>query len=148
MKRFFWQERVWTCGPASFRIALARLGINKTERYLSHLLKSTPKHGVSNKRFIKAAQSMNLQYLHGHSDLTTLYQLHQDGWQIIVNYYARLHGSGHYAVIDKIAPTSVVLADPASGPKTKFTRKYFDKCWHSNDGKLKKWFFAIKKENK
>lgn len=146
MKKFFWQERVWTCGPASLKIALARLSVNKSEKYLAKLLKATPRHGVSNAKFIKAAQRLKLQYLFGKSDLVTINHLLKDKWQIIVNYYSNLHGAGHFAVINKITKDRVYLADPASGPNISFNKNYFNKHWHSSRGDIDKWFFAIKKK--
>jgi len=61
MVKFYWQERVWTCGPAALRIALANIGIEKDEKYFTKLLRTTLSRGTSNKNFIKAVKKLNVK---------------------------------------------------------------------------------------
>ena len=145
MKKFYWQERVWTCGPAAFRTALHRLEIRKSEKYFSNILSANPRIGTSIKKFPKAAKKMNLKYLQGKGDLKLLKKLQKDKYQIIINYFSKLHNGGHYAVVNKISKDRIYLADPASGPNISFSKNYFKKNWHSSSKKYHKWFFAVKK---
>ena len=145
MQKFYWQERVWTCGPAAFRIALSNLGIEKSEKYLSELLGANPRHGVPNRTFFKVAKKFNLRSRGGTGNLKLLRKLSSENWSIIVNYYAFLHGAGHFAAVKKIFKDKIYLLDPASGPNQAFSLKYFNKIWHGQSHKSRKWFFAIKR---
>ena len=146
MGKFYWQERVWTCGPAALRIALFSLGIERSEKHLASLLNATQKFGVANRSFIKVAKKMNLDYRSGKGSLKLLNLLKDNKWQVIVNYFSVLHGSGHFAVVNKISEDRIYLLDPALGPGVTFTKDYFNKIWYSGYDNSQKWFIALRRK--
>jgi len=146
MVKFYWQERVWTCGPAALRIALANIGIEKDEKYFTKLLRTTLSRGTSNKNFIKAVKKLNVKMINGKGDLRMLRKLRNDKWQIIVNYFSNSQKGGHYAVVKKIKGNKIHLSDPAFGPNISFNKKYFNKMWYSGFDKDVKWFVAFRKK--
>jgi ABC-type bacteriocin/lantibiotic exporter with double-glycine peptidase domain len=146
---FSWQERTWTCGPAALKIALNILGINKTEKYLASILKTTKLNGTKNSRFIKVAKKYNLEYImKNNSSFKEIKRLKLLGYTVILNYFSKINHAGHFAVVKHINTRRINLLDPSLGPRTSYSLKYFHKVWHSHTNKNKRWFFAMKKRKK
>lgn len=146
MTSYFKQETQWTCGPACMRMVLSRVKVQKSEKALVKLLKTTHRHGTNHNEFPKLAKKFKLFHIVGKQDSTIadLRSALNEGLQIIVCYFSLEDNFGHYAVINKITKTYIYLSDPEKGPNFKLSLKEFSKTWHGTHT-YQGWFFGVKK---
>ncbi|HLD58959.1 MAG TPA: C39 family peptidase [archaeon] len=146
---FFKQETQYTCGAASMRMALAFLGIEKTEKQVARLLHTNKVRGTWHESFPKAAERFKLNYfVQRNSSIEGMKMLQKHGFVIIVSHMAlQEEKEGHYAVLKKIGKDSISFFDPWFGENKKYSLNTFNRIWKS-DPKFdneKKWLFAVKK---
>ncbi len=146
---YFKQEKIWSCGPACFRMVLATFGIKKSSKQVIKLLDSNPRWGTKNRSFVKVAERLKWSYVViRNATFSELRRAYREGYVIIVNYYLEKEDTGHYAVVEAINRKSLVLLDPWKG-RVRYTFEKFDKYWGTCDLKLSdkdiRWFLAVKK---
>lgn len=142
----FKQKYYWTCGPAVMKMVLAHCKIKKSEESLARLMKTNKKHGTDHRQFPLVAEKYRLEYLIGrkNSTIKELKEVIKNGYKIIICYYLKKRGDGHYAVIKSIENGKINLIDPSYGPRHKFSVKYFKKIWFGNKTH-KGWYIGIRK---
>lgn len=146
---FYKQQKDWSCGPASLRMALAAIGVYYTEQNIAKQFNINSKRGTKNKSFPLFAEQHKLNYLVSrNSTLQNIHNALKQEYIIIINYFDPKEKEGHYAVIKKLTPKKIYLLDPWHGPHHNISIKTFLLLWKSGFEKEKKWFFAIKKIHK
>ncbi|MBI4448396.1 C39 family peptidase [Candidatus Woesearchaeota archaeon] len=139
------QQTVYSCGPASMRMALASQGIRVPERKLRDMMRTVPHAGTKDRMFGVAARHFGLRTHQGpHRSFVHMRRDLDQGHVVIVCFINEKDESGHYAVVKSLTPTHVILQDPWNGPGYKLTRSYFKKVWHDSKGKPR-WYCAIRR---
>lgn len=144
---FYAQETSWTCGPASMKMALEKLGIRKEEKELARVMKTTKKHGTDHKYFATAAKKFKLAFrVKTNSSLKNVKELLDDGWLVIINYFDEREKEGHYAVAVRVEKNKLFINDPwnKKGKNVCFSGKKFESIWYDEEGETG-WLFAVKK---
>ena len=146
---FLWKERTWTCGPTALRIALEKLGIERTERYLEKILRTTPRTGTPNRNFVRGVRKLKLEYVVRRNATYKIIEGYmKDGYSVIISFYSMPNKCGHFAVVKKITKKRIFLQDPSLGPNLSYSKGYFTKLWYSYyDQQDKKWLLAIKRSS-
>ena len=143
------QEKSYTCGAASMRMALEYLGIKKTEKQVVRLLGTNKVKGTWEEDFPKLVEKYRLNYVVKHrGSISDLKRLHKNGYVVIVCYYPG-DKIDHYSVIKKIDNKKIYLYDPwygsRGGPNESYKLSYFEKIWKTEKEKDLRWLIAIKK---
>jgi ABC-type bacteriocin/lantibiotic exporter with double-glycine peptidase domain len=145
---YFKQETEYTCGPAAMRMILAALGIKKTEKELAKLMRTSKLYGTPNRRLPKLVERLKLDHATvRNGNIEELKKFLKEGYLIIVGYYSKLEGVGHFAVVKKIGQNYIYLLDPKMGPDLKYSHNYFMKIWHNDPvgtDREDHWFFAVR----
>ena len=142
--KYLKQQKNWTCGPACMRIVLSAFNINKSEKFLSQIMKTNKKTGTSFKQFKKTAKKFNLKYIEkDNADIKQLKILIKNNFVVIVGYFLKDEKEEHYAVVKKISEDKIYLLDTEKGKNHSLIIEYFNKVWRANP-KIKRWFIAIK----
>lgn len=129
-------------------MALASLGIKKTEEALLKALKTTSKKGTHSSMFSNVAEKYNLTYfVERGASITDLKAYLKSGFRIIVGYFYAPEDIGHYAVVKDIDKKNIYLLDPYLGPNHFYTIKEFQKLWTKGFKyeRSKRWLFGVKK---
>ena len=147
---YYKQEKVWTCGAAVLRMALASFGIYKNEKQVVQLLGTNNKIGTANRNFPRFAEKNKFTYAVGrNSSFADLQLFLRNGYRVIVCYYSLKEKSGHFAVVKKINSQRIFLLDPSTGENISYLLANFYSLWGKIDLRLrdgqKRWFFALKK---
>jgi len=142
---FYRQQTDWTCGAACVRMAIASLGIRKSENELAKLLKTNKnKSGTLHREIARFFDGLKLNYVVSrNASVSDLKRFQKQNYCIIVGYFLVEHNCGHYAVVKKIG-AKIHLLDPWYGPNHSYSTKEFKKVWYDGEGE-KRWFVGIKK---
>jgi len=146
---YFQQETKDTCAAASLRMALASIGINRSEKVLASLLKTNRKSGVRVEAFAPVAEKYKLRYVVGrNATLADLEEILDREYRVIVGY--RHPGKdGHYSLVSKLTDKHIYLNDPNpyAGRNNRYSRDYFNRLWRRGlkYDKDKTWFIGLKK---
>lgn len=151
MKEIYYkQETIWTCGAAAMRIALAKLGIMKSEKEIINLLKTNKIRGTYHKNFPEAAEKLKLNYIvKRDSTINDIKKISRD-YIIIICYFIKMDKVDHYAVVNKLGKNYIYLLDPYYGNNYKLKLSNFIKDWKSDSRweNENRWLFAISKKTK
>ena len=142
------QETRFSCGAASMRMALASVGIKRTEKQLRRLLRTNTRRGTWHDAFPRVAETFGLSYtIQRDASLADLKEHLRRGFVIIVCYYCLPEKVDHYAVLKRIDARSIHLWDPWFGPGHTLPVLHFMRAWRSDPryDDEKRWFFALKK---
>lgn len=160
---FFKQETCWTCGPAVIKMFLASIGIKKSEKQLTKILKANKIVGTRQISFVNFAQKYGFKYLIGTDvDISLLKSLLDKNYFIIVSFLKNVTDDPRYpfklrknfameehhlAVLWKISNGKVYLLDPSFGEDESHPIEHFVKMWSKPNyfEKTRRWFFALKK---
>jgi len=146
---YFEQETAYTCGPAVMRMALAVLGIKKSEKQLVKLLRTNKVIGTWVKNLPRVAEKFKLTYLVARgASVEDLRQLIKWKYVVIVCYYYQPEKISHFAVVHKVDAKNIYLLDPWNGQDHKYSISYFSKIWkkmYRGARAEKRWLFAVKK---
>ncbi|MBI4151000.1 C39 family peptidase [Candidatus Woesearchaeota archaeon] len=144
---FYPQEKPYTCGPATIRMALAALGRRVTEKYLVKMTGTTAKHGTTSAQMIKCLRKLKVAHMTGYNlryhDL--MYYANQGiaiiDWapQVLFPYHPEFVHTEHFnpteeshcAIVLSVSPKFIVIRDPVLGKKIKLSRTNFLKAWNS-----------------
>ncbi|MCX6773890.1 MAG: cysteine peptidase family C39 domain-containing protein [Candidatus Micrarchaeota archaeon] len=146
------QKKIYTCGPASMRIVLDRLGIKDSEEILARMLRTNPNYGTKFKPFSLAARSLGLSYIEKkNASIRDLRGLLGQGYGIIVCYLDNTDRKNiwdHYSVVRKLDNGNIYFLDPWYGPRKKFSLRHFRRIWVSRKNrpdKIDGWLIAIRR---
>jgi len=127
-----YQSTDYSCGAACMKMALASLGIRRTERELIRVMKTTSASGTSNSQIPRAAEFFRLSYVVGRkAKIGDIVRLQKEGYCVIVNYIDLEENVGHFAVAKSIDKKFIHLLDPWHGPHYKLPLTIFKKNWKS-----------------
>ena len=117
------------CGPASLKMVLSAYGINKSEKYLAKLTKSSRTKGCDEDNIVKAAKKLGFKgYVKQKSSIKELKKLVRKGIPVIVDWYSP-EEEGHYSVVIRFEKDNIFLADPHFGKIKKHKIKWFEGKW-------------------
>lgn len=128
-EHLFQETREGFCGPASLKIALSRLGIDKTERELVKLTKCQ-EGGVELEELLKVAKKFKVKgFIVENHGIIEIRKYLRKKYIIIVAWFNQ--DDGHYSVVSRIDKENIYLQDPELGhPRAirieKFKRIWFD----------------------
>lgn len=118
------------CGPASLKMVLGYLGLEKTEAELAALTKCTEERGTAARDIVAAAQSLGFQaFLKDEASLADIRE-----WVIgrqlpvIIAWFA--HDDDHYSVVVDITDTHISIADPETATVERLLCADFEKVWY------------------
>lgn len=131
------QKSDYDCGVASLWCVLKYYGIQIKYDELAILLKATPIHGTSVKRFIKVCKCFDLKCDYFHSDISRIkkYILKEIPIVCLIQNQKELSWyntweHGHYVVLIGYARQRLYFFDPATGGIEMISIKKFKKQWH------------------
>ncbi len=117
------------CGPASLKMVLSSYGINKSEKYLAKLTKTSRTKGCYEKNIVEASEKLGLKgYVKQNSSIKEIEQLVKKKIPVIVNWFSPEEGS-HYSVIVGFEKDKIILADPHFGEIKKYKINWFEDRW-------------------
>lgn len=117
------------CGPASLKMVLSKFGINKSEKYLAKLTKTSRTKGCYEKNIVKVSEKFGLKgYVKQNSSIKEIKQLAKKKILVIVNWFSPEEG-GHYSVVVGFEKDKIVLADPHFGELKKHKIDWFEDKW-------------------
>lgn len=138
------QSTEWTCGPAAMRMALATIGIRRTETQLIRAMGTNRRWGTPNRSFPLTCEHLKLDYVvRRKSTLRALRDLLDEEYVVIVCYTPVDENFGHYSVVRGIGAKEISLVDPLRGPGERYTRREFLDLWKGHEEP--RWMFGVKK---
>lgn len=126
------------CGPASLKIVLDYLGINKTEKELATLMGLVSGLGVDDQGIAKVAKSLGfLVEVKNESSFEDIEKWLKKKVPVMVNWFTRGRQDyddsevpdGHYSVVVGLNDEYIFLQDPEIGGERKIKREDFLKVW-------------------
>lgn len=144
---FHKQEKKYTCGAASMRMVLEKVGVKKSEKQVEKLLRTNKIRGTWHKNFPRLVERYRLNYTcMRNATINDLKEYYQGGFTIILCYFISSEKVDHYSLLKKIDNKYIYLWDPWFGPEHKYSLSQFKKVWKSDPkyDNEKSWFFAIK----
>ncbi|MFH1787206.1 MAG: cysteine peptidase family C39 domain-containing protein [archaeon] len=123
-----------SCGPASLKMALHHLGIEKTENELVKL-GSCRGEGVELEDLLKIAKKFKIKgFIKENSDLKEIKKYLKKKCAIIVGWF--FEDDGHYSVISRIDNENIYLQDPQIGHIRAMRINLFKRIWFDFPGKF------------
>ena len=117
------------CGPACLKMILSFYEINKSEKYLAKITKTSRIKGCKEKNIIKAAKEFGLKgYIKQNSSIHELKQLIKKKNPVIINWFSP-EEAGHYSVVIGFKNDKIFLADPHFGKIKKHKIEWFEQRW-------------------
>jgi ABC-type bacteriocin/lantibiotic exporter with double-glycine peptidase domain len=137
------------CGPACLKMILSFYDINKSEKYLAELTKTTRDKGCDEINIVKAARKFNLNgYVKQNSSIKEIKKLLKNKIPVIVNWFSPEEG-GHYSVVVGFEKNKIILIDPHFGELKKHKIEWFEERWFdlpfSPDGPVLRQIIVIQK---
>ena len=122
------------CGPASLKIVLHFLGINKTEKQIVDIGK-LQRGGVEGEDLIKVAKKLNLKaIIKDHAEIRDIRKyVKKKKIPVIVEWF--LEDDGHFSVVEDIDRENIYLQDPDLGHMRAMSLEKFRRVWFSFPGK-------------
>ena len=147
-----YQGKEHTCGPAAMNMVLdAILGAPLSEAELEEWLATDAKIGTRQRTLAAFVERVGLQAraLHTETTLDDLRELLRGGHIVVVLYHLAdaEETFDHYAVIQRITDTEVVLHDPYLGPDLALPVEAFEAMWATVDhvpGRKDRWALAVR----
>ncbi|MBW2973866.1 C39 family peptidase [Candidatus Woesearchaeota archaeon] len=117
------------CGPACLKMVLSSYGMNKSEKYLAKITKSSRTKGCDEKNIVKAAEKLGFKgYVKKNSSIKEIKQLVKKGIPTIVDWFSP-EEAGHYSVVVGFDKDKIILADPHFGEFKKHKIEWFKERW-------------------
>lgn len=141
---FRWQQRDYTCGPASLAMCFAQQGTYFPERALVRACATTAAHGTSHRAMIDAARRAGFHcYVRVHACVRELAPLLRRKLPVIVNYIEPSEETGHYAIITGMTWRTVSLHDPWNGRDFRMSLREFRRRWIDGERRAPHWFMTV-----
>jgi predicted double-glycine peptidase len=155
------QKTDYTCGPAVLRMAIASLGVRKSEKYLSRICRTTAKNGTSNFGLKHALRKLGFSYVSEYrSTYSTLRSFLKKGI-VIVDWMPQIifpthpdfvkskefdpKTDSHYAIVLSLGDSFVTLLDPIFGANFRISKKKFAKSWRDVRSHKIRWALSVLK---
>lgn len=123
---YFGQEKDYTCGCASLKMALSKFiaeDMLPSEISLEQELKTNDRIGTHPDAIVLAAESRGFQVKRGElGDYQTLQELLSDGYAVMLMISVDVP---HWVVVEEINPTHIFFKDPYFGDRLARDRKKF-----------------------
>jgi ABC-type bacteriocin/lantibiotic exporter with double-glycine peptidase domain len=117
------------CGPASLKMVLTYYKINKSEKELAKLTKTSRIKGCKEENMIKLAKKLGLKgYFRQNSSIRALKLLIKNKIPIIVDWYSP-EEEGHYSVVIGFKGSKIIIVDPHFGKIKKHNIGWFEERW-------------------
>ena len=117
------------CGPACLKMVLSAYGINKSEKYLANITKTSRTEGCDEGNIVRAAEKFCLKgYVKQNSSIKEVKKLVKRGVPVIVDWFSP-EEAGHYSVVVGFEKGKIILADPHFGELRKHTIEWFEERW-------------------
>ena len=117
------------CGPACLKMVLSAYGINRSEKYLAELTKSSRITGCAEENILKAAVTFGFSgYIKKKSSIKEVKKLVEKGIPVIVDWFSP-EEAGHYSIIVGFERDKILLADPHFGEVKKHKVDWFEERW-------------------
>lgn len=138
------QESKSMCGPASLKIVLDYYGVEKAEKELAKICKTTEELGTSNENLKKAAESLGFKVeMKDNSTFEDIQNWLDKKVPVIVNWFTRGRADyddsdiadGHYSVVMGLDDVYIYLQDPELGHMRKIKKEDFMTVWFDFKGK-------------
>lgn len=142
------QEKNYTCGAASMKMALEFCGIKKSEKQVAKLLRTNKIRGTWPKNFPIVAEKFRLNHISmRNATINNLKEYKKKGFVIIICYFCPSEQFDHYSILKNIDAKYIYFLDPLFGKEHKYSLSHFKKIWksHPKYDNEKHWFFAVKK---
>ena len=146
------QELDYSCGPASIRMALAALGIKRSERSINRLSKLT-RDGLWHIQMITTVRKLGLySFVKRDTSIRDLRSLLSLGLPLIVNYnmiprrFPDSGEGGHYALIKGIEGSKVRVCCPVEGPCHIISLREFHHNWFDREEASQRWLMVLSRE--
>ena len=121
-----------TCGAASLTMVLRYWGGEDTHDEIARELLEAELHGIPGSRLAQFARARGFEAFTYKGDLSQLRDFVAKGWPLIVAW-----GLGrdrfHNVVVVGVEDGSVIVNDPARGPRRRVSQEAFDKRWAKAD---------------
>jgi len=128
---YFAQEKDYACGPACIRAVLASFGIYETEQKIRNRMRSGPLFGTRHHQFGRICKDLGLfSNTRTNATLHTIERALASNRCVIVN-FLNDEGTSHYAVVNKLTESHIILNDPWKGEKQTLLRKDFEEKWNT-----------------
>lgn len=145
---FRWQQRDYTCGPASLAMCFAHQGAYVPERTLIRAAATTAADGTSHRGMIAAARRAGFHcYVRVHACVRELAPLLRRRLPVIVNYIEPSEETGHYAIVTGMSWRTVSLHDPWNGRDFRLPLRDFRRRWIDGEHRAPHWFMAVARED-
>lgn len=130
---FRMQETDHYCGPAVVHMILATYGIETAQSILAEEM-GTDSHGTP----VRSMQNCLVEQgfsskLSNNASWEDIEDALGAGDMVIVGYIERGEEHGHYAIVETITGSEIVLADPWHGPHTRVWRDDFERNWKDDE---------------
>lgn len=138
------QETESMCGPASLKMVLGYYGVEKSEKELAKICKTTKDLGTSNKSLKEAAESLGFEVkMKDNSTFEDIKYWLDKKVPVIVDWFTRGRADyddsdiadGHYSVVVGLDNSYIYLQDPELGHIRKIKKKDFMTVWFDFKGK-------------
>lgn len=117
------------CGPACLKMIFEYYGINKSEKELAKLTKTTPTRGCFEKDMVRASNQFGFKaVVKDKSSIKELRKLVSKGIPVIVDWFSPID-AGHYSVVVGFSGSKILIADPLFGKIMKYNLKWFEERW-------------------
>src|SRR3989344_838539 len=117
------------CGPASLKIILSYFGINKSEKELAKLTKTSRDKGCKEENIVKVARKLGLKgKIKQNSSIKEIKSLIAKDIPLIVNWFSPEEG-GHYSVVVGFGRNQIIIVDPHFGQIRRHNIKWFEDRW-------------------
>lgn len=142
---YFRQVKDYYCGPAALQMVLAYYRIKISQAALAGLLGTTKKSGTRRQALAAVARCFGFKtYCLTNANLRQVERLLKSNVPVIVNYFLKGEGVGHYAVVIGLTSQEIILADPEYGRRHQLSQKEFMDCWFGYHKKTnRRWLLAI-----
>lgn len=118
------------CGPASLKMVLDYLGLEKTEAELALLTECTEERGTSARNIVAAAQSLGFAaFLKDGASVAHIREwVIERQLPVIVAWFS--HDDDHYSVVVDIDESEISIADPETATIERYRLADFEKVWY------------------
>jgi ABC-type bacteriocin/lantibiotic exporter with double-glycine peptidase domain len=117
------------CGPACLKMVLSAYGINKSEKFLARITKTSRTEGCNERNLVEAVEKFGLKgYIKQHSSIRELKKLVERGIPVIVDWFSP-EEAGHYSVVVGFDKGKIILAEPHFGELKKHDVEWFEERW-------------------
>lgn len=133
------------CGPASLKILLSYYGIEKDEKELYKLCKTSPGLGTDDKSLKEASESLGFKVeIQNNASFDDIQKWLEKGVPVIVDWFTRGRtdytdsdvADGHYSVVMGLDDENIYLQDPEIGKMRTIERDNFMRVWFDFTGEI------------